>query len=349
MRILTRLLLLAALVLIMGCTRAVPTKQVEFAIDSNNLEGIMPDNYDAFPVYRVLPGDVLDVLFHFSAAEEDKFILLPQDTIEVNFPDLPDLSASQEIRPDGRISMPYLGDVDVVGLSPRELADKLEVEYSKEILRDPKIHVIVRTFGGKIMELKKSIENAPRGQSKLIFVRNDGFATFPVVGDLQMAGLTLPEAGRLLNDRFLTITKDLRVDLLLHETVGATISVLGAVGTPGSYNITRPLTVIEAITMANGFANDAHFKDVIIMAKDGDKFVSRSVDVNAILSGKPSAKMTYVSQHDIVYVPRTGRSRLAQAMTELYSIISWRGVSASGGYDLGGLDDEGNVTVQQTP
>lgn len=74
------------------------------------------------PEYIIGAGDVLDVVFLFHS--------------NLNTLDL-------TVRPDGRISLPYLGDVDAAGRTPAEL-DSLLTNRFGEVLRDPELSVIVK-------------------------------------------------------------------------------------------------------------------------------------------------------------------------------------------------------------
>jgi polysaccharide biosynthesis/export protein len=67
------------------------------------------------------------------------------DTLEVKFVGTPELNEQAVVRPDGKIAMPYLQDVDVIGLQPAELRDRLVALYKDE-LRDPELSVFVRNF-----------------------------------------------------------------------------------------------------------------------------------------------------------------------------------------------------------
>jgi len=55
----------------------------------------------------------------------------------------PDLTREVPVRPDGRISLPLLQDVDAAGKTPRELGEELERRL-KEFLSSPSVTVIVR-------------------------------------------------------------------------------------------------------------------------------------------------------------------------------------------------------------
>ena len=56
-----------------------------------------------------------------------------------------ELSMGVVVRPDGKISLPLLNEVKVVGLSPRELQTIL-VERFKDFVNEPQVTVIVRTI-----------------------------------------------------------------------------------------------------------------------------------------------------------------------------------------------------------
>src|SRR5688500_16146981 len=55
---------------------------------------------------------------------------------------------SAQVRPDGRIALPQLNDVDAGGLSPEQLRQKLN-EESKKYMEDPNITVVVREINSR--------------------------------------------------------------------------------------------------------------------------------------------------------------------------------------------------------
>jgi polysaccharide export outer membrane protein len=68
------------------------------------------------------------------------------DRLDVNVAFNPGLSIEDvKVRPDGYISVPYLGDVKAAGRSPTGL-DSVLTDRLKVILRDPQVSVIVREF-----------------------------------------------------------------------------------------------------------------------------------------------------------------------------------------------------------
>jgi polysaccharide export outer membrane protein len=55
---------------------------------------------------------------------------------------------SAQVRPDGRIALPLLNDVDAAGLTPEQLREKL-TEESKKYMEDPNITVVVRQINSR--------------------------------------------------------------------------------------------------------------------------------------------------------------------------------------------------------
>ena len=55
---------------------------------------------------------------------------------------------STQVRPDGRIALPLLNDVDAAGLTPEQLRQKL-TEESKKYMEDPNITVVVRQINSR--------------------------------------------------------------------------------------------------------------------------------------------------------------------------------------------------------
>ncbi|RKZ65259.1 MAG: sugar ABC transporter substrate-binding protein [Gammaproteobacteria bacterium] len=69
------------------------------------------------------------------------------DQIQINVWKNSELSLAEPIRPDGKISMPLVGDVMAVGLTPEELAEKIEVRLANYV-KAPNVTVILTSLQG---------------------------------------------------------------------------------------------------------------------------------------------------------------------------------------------------------
>ena len=83
------------------------------------------------------------------------------DVLEVKFFYNPEFDQTVTIRPDGRISLPRLGDVLVVGMAPAQLDDLITRKYA-EIIRDPDVTVIVQEIGEEVVYILGEV-NQPGG------------------------------------------------------------------------------------------------------------------------------------------------------------------------------------------
>lgn len=81
---------------------------------------------DAKEPYRLAAGDVVEVRFFFD----------------------PELNEQVQIRPDGRISMQLIGEVEMAGKSVEEIARELERAYAQH-LKSPTVSVQVRAFASQ--------------------------------------------------------------------------------------------------------------------------------------------------------------------------------------------------------
>jgi len=72
------------------------------------------------------------------------FTLKPGDQIDLKFYYTPELNDTQIIRPDGKISLQLLGDVDVAGKTPEQVRKELIAAYSSH-LKNPDVAVVVRS------------------------------------------------------------------------------------------------------------------------------------------------------------------------------------------------------------
>ena len=87
-------------------------------------------------------------IHEYPAARVETYRLQAPDEIEVSVIPQEELTRLVVIRPDGKISLPLIGDVMAQGLTPMQLSEKLTDEYSKYV-KNPSVTVIVTGFNSK--------------------------------------------------------------------------------------------------------------------------------------------------------------------------------------------------------
>jgi polysaccharide export outer membrane protein len=86
--------------------------------------------------------NVGDVGGQKAATSDPNYVIGAQDVLDINIWKEPDLSRSVPVRPDGKISLPLLNDVQASGLTPTQLAAQITTGLNK-FLTNPEVTVIV--------------------------------------------------------------------------------------------------------------------------------------------------------------------------------------------------------------
>lgn len=84
--------------------------------------------------------------------EQRGYVISPEDALQIVVWKEPALSAAAPVRPDGKISLSLLGDVQAAGLTPTALGDAI-TEQLKKYLTDPSVTVTVTSFAPKLIYL----------------------------------------------------------------------------------------------------------------------------------------------------------------------------------------------------
>jgi polysaccharide biosynthesis/export protein len=114
------------------------------------------------------------------------YTLMPGDLLSIRFYGNAELNEDVPIRPDGAISLPFVGDVQAAGRSPADLDQDLKRRFTGE-LRNPQIVVVVKEFGAQRVWVGGEVS-----KPGLIVMRGP----LSLFGALQEAGGMLPSARR---------------------------------------------------------------------------------------------------------------------------------------------------------
>ena len=129
-------------------------------------------------------------------------------------------------------------------------------------------------------------------------VNPDGIIQFPVIGDLEVGGLTTKELNTKLSKILESYIKNPIVNIRLKNFK---VTVLGEVLRPGSYPVgNERISIIEAIGMAGDLTIYGERKNVILIREKNGKRVTINIDLtNKQLFNSP---YFYLSQNDVIYV-----------------------------------------------
>ena len=112
-----------------------------------NPPGPVSTNGTAVPAVPAVPGSI---------PPPPGYVIGPEDVLGIVFWREKDLSADVVVRPDGKISLPLLDEIDVVGLTPAELRDKVMVEANK-LVEDANVTVVVKQINSRKVFIAGSV------------------------------------------------------------------------------------------------------------------------------------------------------------------------------------------------
>ncbi|AZE11307.1 putative polysaccharide biosynthesis protein [Pseudomonas chlororaphis subsp. aureofaciens] len=328
-------LLLAALA---GCSSPDVEQMPVQVLSADAGQGQMTE---VLPVEQVLrPQDVLDVIFHIGSTSQTRYRVQPGDQVDVSFLSAAELGGNKLVLPDGSIEMPYVGNVQVAGLTAEEARRTLESAYAR-VLKKPQVTFSISHAMAQLDNLRTSLTNPATGLSREITVGSDGRASFPLLGAMSLQGMTLSQLQKTINQRYAKEVGQVSADVLLKSTAANEVFVLGEVGQPGAYPIRRPVSVLEALTLAKGAGPTARLDSVVIMRRTGNQVQARTYDVAAALD-RNAAQFAYLQPDDLLYVPKTRLAKAGAFSKQLADIIMFQGVGFSFGYRVDNKESDNN-------
>lgn len=138
---------------------------------------------------------------------------------------------------------------------------------------------------------------------KQVVVLPDGSITFPLVGRIEVVGLSTPEVERIITEKLKVYLPEPVVTVVIAGIDGNRAFVLGKVNKPGPLIISGPTTVLQAISIAGGFdkfADEGGIK--VIRAKPNGQEIIH-VHYKDIISGGDMSTNIQLKAGDTLVVP----------------------------------------------
>jgi polysaccharide export outer membrane protein len=101
--------------------------------------------------------------------------------------------------------------------------------------------------------------------TKQLVVRPDGKISYPLIGQVQAAGLTVKQLQEAISKRLTKYVTDAHVTVILLKAQNYEIYVTGKVNKPGNFMIGRPINVMQAIAMAGGLTPFASPGSIMVL------------------------------------------------------------------------------------
>jgi polysaccharide export outer membrane protein len=139
--------------------------------------------------------------------------------------------------------------------------------------------------------------------SSEVLVRPDGGITMPLAGDVPAAGHSVEEVRAAIDERLRKFIPDPSVTVMVKQTLGNQIFVIGKVNRPGPYPIVRPVDVMQALSLAGGMTPFASADHIRVLRRDGQHQTTMSFRYSDVERGRDLQQNIVLRSGDTVVVP----------------------------------------------
>jgi polysaccharide export outer membrane protein len=245
-------------------------------------------------------------------ASTKDYIIGPEDVLDIQVWGSKDLNQTVFVRPDGRLSLPLVGEIAVAGKTVQQLQDHLAAVYEQTVT------------GAVVTVIVKEIKSRP-----IYFIGGFGKpGVMQLTGDLTLlqaiavVGGVLPNAdsekgfllrgnqrlpidfNRLLQRGDLSQNPKLEPGDSIVVPLADAVYVSGEVKRPGAVKYTGDLTILKAITEAGGLTPLAAGGRVDILRGRAEKKERIRVDVDRIMRSPDENVDVRLQPNDIISVPQ---------------------------------------------
>lgn len=208
--------------------------------------------------------------------------------------------------------------------------------------------------GGDSLAIK--IWQGIKAEKREVEVSERGLISFGYIDDLEVAGLTTFELDHLLTKRLGKYIKSPRVEVAVFKYGSKIVRVMGAVASPKTYNVSRSITILDAILLAGGHITDRTRGDLerVKLQRNGK---TQTVNLLRHISGTTEGNDNpFLVDGDLVFVPEArteteeqprvfvfGQTKRPGVFPYTFNMRTLDAIARAGGFTSFGLPQEVRV------
>src|SRR5258706_1244097 len=163
-----------------------------------------------------------------------------------------------------------------------------------------------------------TFELSPEFNQTVVAVQPDGFVTLRGVGDIKVAGQTVPELTSTLRQAYGKILNNPLISVVLKEFEKPYFVADGQVGKPGKYEMHGSMTVTQAIAIAGGFQSAAKHSQVVLFRRVDDQWTeAKLIDVKKMEKNRDLREDPMLHSGDMLFVPKNTMSKVDRFIPDL--------------------------------
>jgi len=245
--------------------------------------------------------------------QQDKdYIIGPEDILEVQVWGNKDLNQTVFVRPDGRTSLPLVGEIAVAGKTVQQLQDHLTNVYEKTV-KGAVVTVIVKDIKSRpvyfiggfgkpgVMQLTRELTLLQAISVVGGVVPNaDAEKGFLLRGDKRIP----IDFNRLVQRGDLSQNPKLEPGDSIVVPLADAVYVNGEVKAPGAVKYSGDLTILKALTQVGGLTPLAAGGRVDVLRGNAEKKERIRVDVDKMMRSPDENPDIRLQPNDIIFVPQ---------------------------------------------
>ncbi len=131
----------------------------------------------------------------------------------------------------------------------------------------------------------------------------DGHISFPLVGDINISGLTLNQVKGKLVEKLSEYISDPVVNISVKSVEGNIVYVIGQVKQPGQFIMYQPLDVMQVLSLAGGLTAFAKANDILILRRDEKGADALKFEYGELEDGDNLDENYMLKSGDVIVVP----------------------------------------------
>ena len=153
---------------------------------------------------------------------------------------------------------------------------------------------------GDVLEVSVWKEEA---LTKQVVVLPDGRISFPLIGEVQAAGRTLPDLKQEISKRMVKYAPKEEVNLEVKQVNSMLVYVIGRVNQPGRFVLNTNVDVLQALSIAGGLNPFAKRSQIKVFRKEGGKTTILRFNYDEVTDGERLEQNVTLKRGDVVVVP----------------------------------------------
>ena len=136
-----------------------------------------------------------------------------------------------------------------------------------------------------------------------VLIRPDSAFSFPLIGEINSKNKSIANITNEIANKLEKFIPQPDVSVSIRQINGNKIYVIGKVNRPGEFALSKPLDVMQALSLAGGTATFAELDDIIILRRENGIQHAIPFDYPEVERGKKLEQNIILISGDVVVVP----------------------------------------------